>query len=104
MGLMRKSSIYFIYIAVNLVLVFLLSIHAIVAVRGASSGLGLKAEMVKKLELTDLCLFTEARYTRHLSQTDFNTPFEDHPMSLEHFPSGSIVEPPAQLRMKRDRL
>ncbi len=101
---MRKSSIYFIYLAVNLVLALLLSIHAHVAVKDAATWLGLKAEMVRKLQLTDLCLFTEARYTRHLSQTDFNTPFEDHPMSLEHFPSGSIVEPPAQLRMKGDTL
>jgi len=101
---MRKSSIYFIYLAVNLALLFLLSIHALVAVKDAVYGLDLKAEMVKKLELTDLCLFTEARYTRHLSQTDFNTPFQDHPMSFEHFPSGSIVEPPARLRMKGDRL
>lgn len=101
---MRKSGIYFIYLAVNLALAFALSIHAIVAVKNASGRLGLKEEMVKKLGLTDLCLFTEARYTRHLSQTDFNTPFEDHPMSLEHFPSGSIVEPPAQLRRKGDRL
>ncbi len=101
---MRKSSIYFIYIAVNLVLVFLLSMHAIFAVKNAASALNLKTEMVKKLELTDLCLFTEARYTRNLSQTDFNTPFQDHTMSFEHFPSGSIVEPPAHLRRKGSRL
>ena len=101
---MRKSSIYFIYLAVNLALLFLLAIHALFAVKDASTRLNLKAEMVEKLELTDLCLFTEARYTRHLSQTDFNTPFQDHPMSFEHFPSGSIVEPPDQLRMKGDNL
>ncbi|MGD0281922.1 MAG: hypothetical protein ABSB95_06130 [Dissulfurispiraceae bacterium] len=101
---MRKSSIYFIYLAVNLALVFLLSVHALIAVKDAAYGLGLKAEMVKKLELTDLCLFTEARYTRHLSQSDFNTPFQDHPISFEHFPSGSIVEPPPHLRMKKDTL
>jgi hypothetical protein len=53
-----------------------------------------KAEMVRRLELTDLCLFTEASYTRHLSQADLHTPFQDSPMSLEHFPSGSIVMPP----------
>ncbi len=104
MDRMRKSSIYFIYLAVNLALVFLLSIHAIVAVKYAAARLAVKAEIVKKLGLTDLCLFTEARYTRHLSQTDFNTPFQDHPMSLEHFPSGSIVGPPAQLRMKGEGL
>ncbi len=104
MGWMRKSSIYFVYLAVNLALLLLLAIHALVAVKDAPTGLNLKAEMVERLELTDLCLFTEARYTRHLSQTDFNTPFQDHPMSFEHFPSGSIVEPPPHLRMKGDRL
>jgi hypothetical protein len=52
------------------------------------------SELVRTLELTDLCLFTEARYTRHLSQADLNAPFQDHPMSLEHYPSGSLVMPP----------
>lgn len=54
--------------------------------------------MVKQLELTDLCLFTEARYTRHISQADLFSPFQDHPLSLEHFPSGSFVGPPPALR------
>ena len=53
-----------------------------------------KAALVKSLKLTDLCLFTEARYTRHLTQADLNTPFQDHPLSLEHFPSGSLTQPP----------
>ncbi len=53
--------------------------------------------LVKRLELTDLCLFTEANYTRHLSQADLHTPFQDWPMALEHFPSGSLVVPPAQI-------
>lgn len=50
--------------------------------------------LVRELHLTDLCLFTEARYTRHLSQADWQTPFQDHPAALEHFPSGSLVSPP----------
>jgi hypothetical protein len=54
--------------------------------------------MVKQLDLTDLCLFTEARYTRHISQADLFSPFQDHPLSLEHFPSGSFVGPPLALR------
>lgn len=53
-----------------------------------------KTEMVRRLELTDLCLFTEARYTRHPTQADMHSPFQDHPMSLEHFPSGSLLGPP----------
>lgn len=42
------------------------------------------------LGLTDLCLATEARYTRHPAVSDPLAPFMDHPGSLEHFPSGSF--------------
>ncbi len=50
--------------------------------------------MVRRLGLTDLALFTEARYTRHPTQADRFAPFQDHPGALEHFPSGSVVAPP----------
>ncbi|MBF0162954.1 MAG: hypothetical protein HQL97_00750 [Magnetococcales bacterium] len=53
-------------------------------------------QLVEKLLLTDLALFTEARYTRHITQADRHTPFQDHPVALEHFPSGSLV-PPARI-------
>ena len=53
-----------------------------------------QARLVAQLDLTDLCLFTEARYTRHLSQADLFSAFQDHPMSFEHFPSGSLTLPP----------
>jgi hypothetical protein len=36
--------------------------------------------------LTDLAWFTEARYTRHLSQADLHSAFQDGPGALEHFP------------------
>jgi hypothetical protein len=45
---------------------------------------------VERLRLTDLCLFTEARYTRNPSQADLHSAFQDHPFSLEHFPAGSF--------------
>lgn len=50
--------------------------------------------LVRELGLSDLSLFTEARYTRHLSQADWHSPFQDHPAALEHFPSGSWLSPP----------
>lgn len=56
-----------------------------------------KSSLVRQLELTDLCIFNEASYTRHLSMTDLATPFQDAPMSFEHFPSGGLVEPPHHL-------
>ncbi|MCB2183365.1 MAG: hypothetical protein KQH63_15130 [Desulfobulbaceae bacterium] len=52
-----------------------------------------KRQIVRYLGLTDLSIWTEARYTRHPSQSDFFTPFQDFPCSLEHFPAGSIVTP-----------
>ena len=55
-------------------------------------------------KLTDLCLFTEARYTRHLSQADLHSAFQDHPLGLEHFPTGSLVPPPASLTAANERL
>ena len=52
-----------------------------------------KKELVRLLKLTDLSLWTEARYTRHPSQADVFTAFQDFPSSLEHFPAGSIIGP-----------
>jgi len=53
-----------------------------------------RALLVQQLGLSDLALFTEARYTRHLSLADLHSPFQDHPLALDHFPSGSVVPPP----------
>lgn len=52
-----------------------------------------RAELVAHLGLTDLALFTEARYTRHPSQSDRHAAFQDHPFAFEHFPSGSVLPP-----------
>lgn len=57
-----------------------------------------RALLVRDLQLTDLVLFTEARYTRHPSQADRHTAFQDHPLAFEHFPSGSLLLPPPALR------
>ena len=95
---MRKSDVFLIYLAINIILLFLMFTHASLKERANMGSLKEKIEMVKRLELTDLCLFTEANYTRHLSQADLHTPFQDSPMSLEHFPSGSLLAPPESLR------
>ncbi len=60
--------------------------------------------LVRHFELTDLAVWTEARYTRHPSQADFFSAFQDAPGSLEHFPAGSVVAPPPGLaRGERSR-
>jgi len=77
-----------------------LLLHASSAVRNARATLARKSALVRRLSLTDLCLFTEANYTRHLSMADLSTPFQDAPVSLEHFPTGALVEPPTHLSRK----
>jgi hypothetical protein len=64
---------------------------------GRAATLEENARLVEQLGLTDLCLFTEARYTRHPSQADLHSAFQDHPLGLEHFPSGSLLPPPRTL-------
>lgn len=66
----------------------------------AGPDLQRKRALVRALDLTDLCLFTEASYTRHLSMSDLSTPFQDSPASLEHFPTGALAAPP-DLLVKR---
>jgi hypothetical protein len=82
----------------NIMLLALMFTDASVRERAGTASLQAKADLVGKLDLTDLCLFTEASYTRHLSMTDLHTPFQNGPLSLEHFPSGSLVMPPAAIR------
>ena len=71
-----------------------LSVHAHCSARAAAPVLTRMARLVDGLDLTDLCLFTEASYTRHLSMSDRFTPFQDSPLTFEHFPSGALVGPP----------
>lgn len=63
-----------------------------------------KADVAQNLGLTDLCLSTEARYTRHLSQSDLHAAFQSHPLALDHFPSGSLLAPPGTLKRPHDQI
>ena len=95
---MRKSAYFLLFLTLNIMLLALMFTDASFRDRTGEASLRANAELVGRLELTDLCLFTEASYTRHLSQADLLTPFQNGPMSLEHFPSGSLVAPPAVIR------
>lgn len=92
---MRREKFFaiFLFTAAEILLLGLLLSHASFSASARQHTLDEKAALVETLRLTDLCLFTEARYTRHLSQADLNTAFQDHPLSLEHFPSGSFTQP-----------
>jgi hypothetical protein len=58
-----------------------------------TAEVGAMRTLAGRLGLTDIALFTEARYSRHPSQADLHSAFQDHPVALEHFPSGSLIPP-----------
>jgi hypothetical protein len=101
---MRPSTGFGILIgAAGALLVLLLFMHPQHVSQSNLQAQEKRARMGRDLQLTDLCIFTEARYTRHLSQADLFSPFQDHPLALEHFPSGSLVLPPHHLFSERGR-
>lgn len=94
MGKVKKFRI-FLYIQLLLWFsFFFILVHAGVSIHLSGEGLEMKREIVRIFGLTDLCLTTEARYTRHPSQADYFTPFQDNPLALEFFPSGGAMSPP----------
>ncbi|MBE0559000.1 MAG: hypothetical protein IH628_17365 [Proteobacteria bacterium] len=101
--MLRRSNLFLFFLAVNIALLFLLFVHAGYRQRADATVLRQKTEMVRTLGLSDICLFTEASYTRHPSQSGIHTPFQDSPMSLEHFPSGAIVMPPPTFRKLNEK-
>jgi len=97
MAVRKSTGFLIVFFAGSLVLAGLFFIHPRLQRDDYERGLAKRKHLVRELQLTDLCLFTEARYTRHLSQADLHSPFQDYPMAFEHFPSGSLVPPPGHL-------
>ena len=95
---LRKSDVFLFALSAAVCCFALIFVHAHLTKKKGLPALRERIEMVSALQLTDICLFTDARYTRHPSMADLHTPFQDHPMSFEHFPSGSLVTPPPHLR------
>jgi hypothetical protein len=94
---MRKSTIFIMYTVAGLLALGLICAHASYKKITSTEIHKEMADTVRTLGLTDLCIFTEARYTRHPAVADLHSAFQDHPISLEHFPSGSIIGPPLHL-------
>lgn len=91
---MRKSDRFLLFLLGMLALLETARLHSLHRGRERAEEVQAMTAMARRLGLTDLALFTEARYARHPSQADRFAPFQDHPTSLEHFPSGSLVPPP----------
>ena len=95
---LRKSDLFLLWIAVCICALLVVFVQAHYERQGDALFLKERISIVEKYGLTDLCLFTDAQYTRNPAIADFAAPFQDHPLSMEHFPSGSIIPPPAHLK------
>lgn len=100
----KRAMVAFLLLAFGLFMLGLETLHANLVRPRHAARLERMEALVRALGLTDLALFTEARYVRHLSQADLFTPFQDAPASFEHFPSGTLVSPPAHLARLEGRL
>jgi hypothetical protein len=99
----RKSNVFLVLLLAGIILFGLMLVHAAIRQRVDMPLVRQRGEIVRVLGISDLCLVTEARYTRHPSLADLNTPFQDHPLAIEHFPSGSIITVPPHLKMQANR-
>ena len=103
MQLPRKSSLYLLFVILGIVALAGLFIDGARRVAAAGPRLDEERREVRAYQLTDMVLFTDARYTRHPSMADRHAPFQDYPQSLEHFPSGSLMSPPPHVRLHERR-
>jgi len=53
-----------------------------------------RQKLQRLVGLTDLSITSAARYLRHYSLSDMTTPFQDYPVSLDHFPAGFVYAAP----------
>ena len=95
---LRKSSLFLAFTAGSIVCLAVLFAQGAAERQLQAPVLGEKRMFVERLGLTDLCLFTDARYTRNPAMADRSSPFQDYPLSLDYFPSGSVLPPPPHLR------
>jgi hypothetical protein len=94
---MRRGAAFGLLMAVLAALGLLAGLDAARRHAGAEARFAASRALARWVGFTDAALFTDARYTRHPSLADRHSAFQDYPLSLEHFPSGSLVLPPAHL-------
>ncbi len=89
----RKADKFLLFVLGNLLLLGLMFLDAARRTEAGLPRLREEARIVSHLGLTDLCLSTEAPYTRQPSQADGHAPFQSHPLALDLFPTGAVVLP-----------
>ena len=96
MTALRKSTLYFLLLVSGTLVFILLAGYEALRSPQVEERLAKEGRLVRTLGLTDLCLFTEARFTRHLSLADRHAAFQEGPGARDLFPSGSLTVPRSQ--------
>lgn len=91
---MRPSKAFSFFILICLLTIIYLAGTSAVSVSRFRGEYRYLNEITSALKLTDISFTNDARYTRHPSQADLFSAFQDYPGSIEHFPSGSVTPPP----------
>lgn len=97
-----KHRIFVSFIFLECLVLLIFFTFSVFSVERKQDELLSKRALVRELMLTDFAIWTEARYTRHPSQADIFTPFQDYPASIEHFPAGSMIAPPEHIRGNKE--
>jgi hypothetical protein len=96
-----KYKIFFAILLFETLLITTLMVSASISSTKRAPALKANQQLVKNLMLTDLSLWTEARYSRHPSQADFFAPFQDFPAAIERFPAGSLTAPASNRKLSQ---
>ena len=91
---MRYSNTIFIAFFITFLMIGIVYQHSQYRIKEIQPEIDIRLKITKKIGLPDLAITTAARYLRHYSLTDINTPFQDYPGSLDHFPAGFAYSTP----------
>jgi hypothetical protein len=83
---------FFIFISLEFICVLAFFVVGKVQQSERTKILQQQQTIAQKLLLSDVCLTTESRHTRHISMPEWIAPFQDFPAYLEHFPSSSFYQ------------
>lgn len=102
-GLDRDFIILKIYafVTVMLIVIFTFFVFYSRAVVSNDQRLSQEAEIVRLLHITDMCVATESRHTRHIALPEPAAAFQDIPGFLDHFPTSTFFWPPPQVKIKQ---
>lgn len=89
----RSSFIFFVLVLTLLTTAFFCYLDARSRIKNMQDN-KIIINRVEKYYLTDLVIFSDASYMRHLTQSDFFVPFQDNPISFDIYPTASLVKPP----------